>query len=87
MEFLVPDFEMCDFDMGDNTFRLLVSSVAMYVAHATGAEVSSLNTLMSYVWKLFPLESRCPILLSLFRSHVLCVDTGRSSETAKAHRG
>eukprot|EP00479_Gromia_sphaerica_P007415 TRINITY_DN2463_c0_g1_i1.p1 TRINITY_DN2463_c0_g1~~TRINITY_DN2463_c0_g1_i1.p1 ORF type:complete len:64 (+),score=5.04 TRINITY_DN2463_c0_g1_i1:388-579(+) len=22
-----------------------------------------------------------------FRPHVLCVDTGRSSETAKAHRG
>eukprot|EP00487_Bulimina_marginata_P008467 TRINITY_DN3103_c0_g1_i1.p1 TRINITY_DN3103_c0_g1~~TRINITY_DN3103_c0_g1_i1.p1 ORF type:complete len:174 (+),score=42.12 TRINITY_DN3103_c0_g1_i1:48-524(+) len=28
-----------------------------------------------------------PPLFQLLRSHVLCVDTGRSSETAKAHRG
>eukprot|EP00497_Spongosphaera_streptacantha_P003460 TRINITY_DN4150_c0_g1_i1.p2 TRINITY_DN4150_c0_g1~~TRINITY_DN4150_c0_g1_i1.p2 ORF type:complete len:65 (+),score=11.17 TRINITY_DN4150_c0_g1_i1:230-424(+) len=32
-----------------------------------------------------PLGSRC--LSSSMFAHVLCVDTGRSSETAKAHRG
>eukprot|EP00492_Amphilonche_elongata_P002675 TRINITY_DN2951_c0_g1_i1.p2 TRINITY_DN2951_c0_g1~~TRINITY_DN2951_c0_g1_i1.p2 ORF type:complete len:89 (+),score=15.50 TRINITY_DN2951_c0_g1_i1:259-525(+) len=53
------------------------------------SKMPSLRTVCSKNFDFSPATSMHSVRLttSAFPPHVLCVDTGRSSETAKAHRG
>eukprot|EP00479_Gromia_sphaerica_P009305 TRINITY_DN3876_c0_g1_i1.p3 TRINITY_DN3876_c0_g1~~TRINITY_DN3876_c0_g1_i1.p3 ORF type:complete len:55 (+),score=4.52 TRINITY_DN3876_c0_g1_i1:330-494(+) len=47
----------------------------------------STHFFFSYLFLLCAYKDPCHPNCQIKHAHVLCVDTGRSSETAKAHRG